>query len=194
MSTEVEITDEDRLKDRKVQVRLALAELRRAEKVLAQAEQDLLEFRFRDWEHFEVGDHVMIPRKVFGKIKWWPAEVTGLDLHFSEGDYRDGDHWETQYIGYRVKYQQSNGEWKPDYFRQQRRWRPMAHENTKERLIRLVNLHGIVPIAGIIDCIAAQELIDKDILRLASGKISPEGGSGRVTAGPRLKEMEEEDV
>ena len=47
----IEITDEDRLKDRKVQVRLALAELRRAEKVFAQAQQDLLEFRFRDWEH-----------------------------------------------------------------------------------------------------------------------------------------------
>jgi hypothetical protein len=90
-------------------------ESREAEKRLQEAEQAVLAERFKDWPQYKVGDVVLVPRKLFGEIKMWPAQIRYVKLNYEEGWYREtykanpGGHWESQRIYYTVVLQQKDG-------------------------------------------------------------------------------------
>jgi len=77
---------------------------------LDEAEHATLVERFKDMEQFEEGDIVLVQRKLFGKIKWWPARIVGVHLTYHEGTTKDGRPWETKVIAYTVFLKQADGD------------------------------------------------------------------------------------
>jgi hypothetical protein len=83
---------------------------------LEKAENAVLEERFVGVDRYQQGDIVLVPRKLFGQIKQWPAKIAQVRLHYSEGTYKDddryewsGQQWSHQYITYTVFLQQKDG-------------------------------------------------------------------------------------
>jgi hypothetical protein len=92
------IAERDRLHQEKIEAQARLDD----------AEQAVLEERFKDYERFQVGDVILVPRKLFGKTVWWPAKIAAVTLHYNEGWYGEnyspdpGGHWENMYASYTV--------------------------------------------------------------------------------------------
>jgi hypothetical protein len=78
--------------------------------------QAVLEERFRDMPQFAKGDIILVPRKLFGRIRMWPAKVESVNLHFIEGNRGEnyepdpGGHWESKSVSYTVFLKHSDGE------------------------------------------------------------------------------------
>lgn len=78
-------------------------------------EEAVLDERFRDWDLFAVGDIVLVPRKLFGKTKMWPAKISAVHREYREGHYPDtyqddpGGYWDSQIASYTVFYKQADG-------------------------------------------------------------------------------------
>lgn len=80
-----------------------------AQAALDKAEAALLAERFRDVPHFELGDYVLVRRKLFGRIVWSPARVVHVHLEYipaeADRDGEPGKHW----IGYTVQHRSPDG-------------------------------------------------------------------------------------
>jgi hypothetical protein len=82
---------------------------------LDEAEQAVLEERFKDYERFQVGDVILVPRKLFGERKWWPARVIDVRLNYNQGWYGEGytpdpgGYWENLSVSYVVTLQAKDG-------------------------------------------------------------------------------------
>lgn len=87
----------------------AQQDLNAARARLDEAAQAVLIERFKDDEHFVVGDIVLVPRTLFGKRKMWPARVEQLHLNYTAGVYRDGEPFESKTISYTVRHANANG-------------------------------------------------------------------------------------
>jgi hypothetical protein len=82
---------------------------------LQEAQQALLVERFKDQPQFKRGDIILVPRKLFGEKKWWPAQILMVRLNYNEGHYPDtfkddpGGHWENLRVSYAVRLQAKDG-------------------------------------------------------------------------------------
>lgn len=86
------------------------AEIDALQRRLKEAEAELLNERFADVpRRFAVGDVVLVPRMLFGKCKWWPAQVVGVHLRHNSGTYKTGEDWETKVVSYSVYYEDKDG-------------------------------------------------------------------------------------
>jgi hypothetical protein len=85
------------------------ANVQEAKRAREEARAAVLAERFKGWERYNEGDIVLVPRKLFGKIKMWPAKIVDVNLHYSSGNYpktyRDGEAWSHQTITYKVMLQ-----------------------------------------------------------------------------------------
>jgi len=84
-------------------------EFETAQQRLLEADQAVLVERFKDDEKFAEGDIVLVPRKLFGERKMWPARIAQVFLRYNSGTYRDGQPWESKSISYRVYLQAKDG-------------------------------------------------------------------------------------
>jgi hypothetical protein len=86
-----------------------------AQRRLDAAEEAVLKERFKDFDQYHEGDIILVPRKLFGEKKWWPAQILAVRLNYSEGRYADtykpdpGGHWENLSISYTVRLQAKDG-------------------------------------------------------------------------------------
>jgi hypothetical protein len=67
----------------------------------------LLAERFKDVPRLAIGDIVLVPRKLFGKVKWWRAQIVYVYLEYSSGTM-DGRPWEKHLVSYSVCLQQKD--------------------------------------------------------------------------------------
>jgi hypothetical protein len=78
-----------------------------------EADQAVLVERFKDWPQYREGDIVLVPRKLFGERKMWPARVEQARLKYNTGTYGHGDRagqpWETMSIAYTVTFKAADG-------------------------------------------------------------------------------------
>ena len=82
-----------------------------AQAALDKAEAALLAERFRDVPHFERGDYVLVRRKLFGRVQWWPARVHLAHLRYYPADTdRDGEP-EKHVVSYSVEHRLPGGGW-----------------------------------------------------------------------------------
>jgi hypothetical protein len=88
-----------------------LDEIRRLSAELKAAEEALTDERFKDVTHLPVGTEILVPRKLFGKIKWWPARVSYVHRSYYSGISATGEPWENKVISYSVYLQQPDGEY-----------------------------------------------------------------------------------
>lgn len=108
------MTKLDELIDEARRLREVVAE---AQARLDVAERAVLEERFRDEPRYAEGDIVLIPRKLFGQKKWWPAKIRWVQLRYTEGlnpnteifGDEAGQIWSHQEIVYTVFLQQKDG-------------------------------------------------------------------------------------
>jgi hypothetical protein len=91
-------------------------EVKAAQARLDAADNAVLEERFKDDDRYQVGDIILVPRKLFGQIKWWPAKITAVRLDYNEGTYAEddrfdwsGQHWSHRNIWYTVTLQTKDG-------------------------------------------------------------------------------------
>lgn len=109
------IADRDRIQE----------EVNEAKARLHAAEGAVMMERFRDVERYKKGDVVLVPRKLFGEKRWWPARIEEVMLNFNEGWYAEtyepdpGGYWQTLGVTYRVILQEKDGSYgrKHDSFR-----------------------------------------------------------------------------
>jgi hypothetical protein len=76
---------------------------------LEQAESMLLAERFKGVPHYNRGDIVLVPRKLFGNVRWWPARIDGVHFRYSSGEDASGNPWERHSVSYSVFYRQADG-------------------------------------------------------------------------------------
>jgi hypothetical protein len=98
------ITERDRIQIERIAIQDRLDEV----------EDALLEERFRGYDRYQEGDIILVPRKLFGDMKWWPAKIERVTLHYNEGTWgphadEPGKPWSNQAIWYRVFLQQKDG-------------------------------------------------------------------------------------
>lgn len=89
---------------------LLLADIRRLESELSAARDALTEERFRDVPRLPIGRVVLVPRKLFGKVKWWPAQIAAVHLDYSAGTDPHGNPWENHAVSYSVYLQSADGD------------------------------------------------------------------------------------
>lgn len=68
----------------------------------------LLAERFKDIPRLATGTIVLVPRKLFGKVKWWRAQIVYVYLDYSSG-IMGGEPWEKHLVSYSVCLQQKDG-------------------------------------------------------------------------------------
>lgn len=76
---------------------------------LEQAQAALLAERFRDVPRLSEGDLVLVPRKLFGKTRLWPARIGRVHLSWNAGTDAHGIRWENRTVSYAVFLQQQDG-------------------------------------------------------------------------------------
>lgn len=69
----------------------------------------ILAERFKDVPRLAAGDLVLVPRTLFGKIKWWPAKISYVYLNYSSGEDAHGEPWENRQVSYSVYLRQKDG-------------------------------------------------------------------------------------
>lgn len=103
------MTEQTRLEELLAECGRLRAVAAEAQKRLSEAEQALVEERFRGVAHYQRGDVILVPRVLFGKHKMWPAKVAAVHLQFADGVSADGEAWETKTVSYSVFLQQKDG-------------------------------------------------------------------------------------
>lgn len=76
---------------------------------LRAAKHELTDERFRDIPRYERGTVVLVPRKLFGKVKMWPARIVHVHLDYQAGTSAKGEEWEHHTVSYSVYLQQKDG-------------------------------------------------------------------------------------
>jgi hypothetical protein len=87
------------------------AEVSRLRTELKAAEEALTQERFKDVPRLAVGTEVLVPRKLFGKTRPWPAKIVNVHLSYNSGETRDGEPWEHRTVSYGVFLRQADGEY-----------------------------------------------------------------------------------
>ena len=85
------------------------AEARQLRMRLDAASAALLAERFRDVPRYSSGQTIQVPRKLFGKIVWWPARIAVVHLDYSSGTSGNGESWEQHLVSYTVFLRQKDG-------------------------------------------------------------------------------------
>lgn len=75
---------------------------------LTALQAELLAERFKDIPRLATGTIVLVPRKLFGKVKWWPAKIVYVYLDYSSG-IMGGEPWEKHLVSYSVCLRQQDG-------------------------------------------------------------------------------------
>lgn len=88
---------------------VARREAAEAKARLHEVEEAVLMERFKDIERFKEGDIVLVPRKLFGEHKMWPAKIREVQLNYNSGTHRTGDPWESMSVSYLVFLKQKDG-------------------------------------------------------------------------------------
>jgi len=86
-----------------------LAEISRLSEELKAAQEALTTERFKDVPRLERGTLVLVPRKLFGQTRLWPAKIGGVHLDYSSGRDANGVPWERHIVSYHVYLQQKDG-------------------------------------------------------------------------------------
>ena len=95
------------------------AEIDALRRRLGEAKDELLQERFADHPpKYKVGDVVLVPRKLFGQRKLWPAKISAVHLDYSSGIWTGrgtgshqeaGEPWENWSISYSYYLQAKDG-------------------------------------------------------------------------------------
>lgn len=75
-----------------------------AQRLLDDADQAVMQERFRDVPRYAYGDIILVRRKLFGETRLWPAQVT---LVHRSGEDVNGKPWENKIVSYGVFLQQT---------------------------------------------------------------------------------------
>jgi hypothetical protein len=86
-----------------------LAEIASLEDQLDRAHAALQAERFKDVPRYSKGDIILVPRKLFGKITPWAAQIATVHLDYSAGAVRGGKRWETRLVSYSVFLRRPDG-------------------------------------------------------------------------------------
>jgi hypothetical protein len=78
---------------------------------LRAAQEALTEERFRDIPRLAEGTEVLVPRKLFGKTRPWPAKIVHVHLSYGSGINARGEPWEHKTVSYAVLLQQKDGKY-----------------------------------------------------------------------------------
>jgi hypothetical protein len=73
------------------------------------AEEALTAERFRDVPRYAEHDLVLVPRKLFGKTRLWPARIARVHLTYGAGVAPSGEPWEHKTVTYSVYLKQRDG-------------------------------------------------------------------------------------
>lgn len=80
-----------------------------AQRLLDDADQAVMQERFRDVPRYAYGDIILVRRKLFGETRLWPAEVALVHLDYRSGEDVNGKPWENKIVSYAVYLQQKDG-------------------------------------------------------------------------------------
>jgi hypothetical protein len=87
------------------------AEIHRLAGELHAAQEALTQEQFRDVPRLAAGTEVLVPRKLFGKARMWPAKIAGVHLRYTSGTDGRGEPWENKLVSYSVFLQQKDGKY-----------------------------------------------------------------------------------
>lgn len=96
------MTDDERIERLQAEVRAFTERIR-------EAEAEITEIRFKDVPRYERGALVLVPRRLFGAIRPWPARIEFVHLDYSSGTNSEGVPWESRTVSYSVSLQGKDG-------------------------------------------------------------------------------------
>lgn len=73
------------------------------------AEAELEQEQFKGVPRYERDTVVLVPRKLFGKVKAWPARIERVYFDHRSGTSRTGEDWEFKTVSYAVTLRQKDG-------------------------------------------------------------------------------------
>jgi hypothetical protein len=85
------------------------AERTELQRRLAEIDAAILAERFRGVPRLSEGDLVLVPRKLFGQVRWWPAKISHVHLDYTSGTNAHGQRWESHRVSYGVYLRQKDG-------------------------------------------------------------------------------------